>query len=91
MMDVGNLLKSKRLEVSIADTNVDSVFIKNFRRKNSLTQLALANILGVSKKTIERWERGSSKVNGSAAVLLKLLNDNPELIGQLYSVSVKEG
>ena len=56
-----------------------------------MTQIALANILGVKKKTIEKWEQGANNVNGSSAVLLKLLNDNPELISQLYSVKVTTG
>lgn len=89
-MDVQKLLSSKRLEVAVTDINVDSDTLKSFRNKHSLTQLALANILGVSKKTVERWEQGVAKIHGSAATLLKLLNDNPELIGQLYRVEVKE-
>ena len=90
MMDVKKLLNSKRVEVSVMDVGVDVEFIKSFRNKHSLTQVALANILGVSKKTVERWECGICKMHSCAAILLKLLNDNPELIGQLYSVSVKE-
>ncbi len=90
MMDVESLLKSKSVEVSIADIKVDSEFVKNFRRKYSLTQIALANILGVSKKAIEKWEQGANRVSRSNATLLKILDSNPELIGQLYSVSVKE-
>ena len=46
----------------------------------------MANILGVTKKTIEKWEQGVNNINGSSAVLLKLLEANPELINQLYSV-----
>ena len=64
---------------------------KEFRKNNQLTQVALANILGVTKKTIEKWEQGVNNINGSSAVLLKLLNDNPSLLSQLYSVKVAEG
>ena len=42
----------------------------------------LANI----KKTIEKWEQGVNNINGSSAVLLRLLESNPELLHQLYSV-----
>lgn len=86
MIDINKLLEAKRLEITFADAHVDRLFVKSFRERNSLTQVALANILGVSKKTIEKWEQGTNKVGGSSAVLLKLLSDNPELIGQLYSV-----
>ena len=91
MINVNKLLESKRIEVSFAEIKVDKEFIKQFRTNNHLTQIALANILGVKKKTIEKWEQGANNVNGSSAVLLKLLNDNPELINQLYSVKVTTG
>lgn len=88
MIDVSKLLESTRLEITFADVNVDRDFVKAFRKEHGLTQTALANMLGVSKKTIEKWEQGKNNVGGSSAVLLKLLNDNPNLIEQLYSVKV---
>ena len=86
MINVEKLLESKRVEITIMDERVDKEFVKMFRKKYSLTQVALANILGVSKKTIEKWEQGANNVNGSSAVLIKLLNNNPELMSQVYSV-----
>ena len=80
------LLESERTEITFSETSVNKYFVKMFREKNSLTQIALANILGVKKKTIEKWEQGANNVNGSSAVLLKLLDDNPTLIEQLYKV-----
>lgn len=91
MINVNKLLESKRVEVQITEVKIDKHFVKQFRSKNHLTQIALANILGVSKKAIEKWEQGANNINGSSAVLLKLLNDNPTLLSQLYSVKVVEG
>lgn len=88
MIDISKLLESTRLEITFADVNVDRDFIKAFRKEYGLTQTALANMLGVTKKTIEKWEQGKNNVGGSSAVLLKLLNDNPNLIEQLYRVKV---
>lgn len=88
MIDVSKLLESTRLEITFADVNVDHDFVKAFRKEHGLTQIALANMLGVTKKTIEKWEQGKNNVGGSSAVLLKLLNDNPNLIEQLYRVKV---
>ena len=34
--------------------------IRRMRRKMGLTQLALANRLGVSDKAVSKWERGGS-------------------------------
>lgn len=86
MININKLLNSKKMEVSFAEVKVDKEFVKQFRKNNNLTQLALSNILGVTKKAVEKWEQGANKVNGSSAVLLKLLNDNPELLPQLYVV-----
>jgi putative transcriptional regulator len=91
MIDINKLLESKRLEVKITEIKIDKHFVKQFRTNNHLTQIALANVLGVTKKTIEKWEQGVNNINGSSAVLLKLLNDNPTLLSQLYSVKVVEG
>lgn len=88
MIDIEKLLESPRVEVTFADVNIDKEFVKTFRKENHLTQIALANILGVTKKTIEKWEQGKNKIGGSSAVLLKLLNDNPTLLNQLYHVKV---
>lgn len=88
MIDISKLLESTRLEITFADVNVDRDFVKAFRKEHGLTQTALANMLGVTKKTIEKWEQGKNNVGGSSAVLLKLLNDNPNLIEQLYRVKV---
>lgn len=88
MINIDKLLESKRVEVTYAEINVDSEYVKRFRRDHRLTQAALANIVGVTKKTVEKWEQGVNNIGGSSAVLLKLLNDNPELIGQLYTANV---
>ena len=87
MINIDKLLESKRVEVSFAEINVNNEFVKCFRHNHHLTQLALANILGVKKKTIEKWEQGVNKIGGSSAVLIKLLSDNPELLNQLYIVN----
>ena len=86
MINIDKLLESKRIEVSFVETNVDKEFVKEFRQNHHPTQLSLANILGVKKKTIEKWEQGVNKVGGSSAVLLRLINDNPDLLRQLYCV-----
>ena len=68
MIDVQKILKeSKRVEVTLYEPEIDSVFVKQFRKKNHLTQAALANIMGVKKKTIEKWEQGVNRVSGSSA------------------------
>lgn len=87
MINTTKLLNSRRVEVNVADIKIDKDFVQRFRVHNHISKAALANILGVSKRTVENWERGVSNIKGSSAVLLKLLNDNPGLIDQLCVVT----
>ncbi len=85
-MDINKLLNAKRVTIKYLDIDVDNEDVKNFRRNNDLTQVALANILGVKKKTVEKWEQGKNKINGSSAVLITLLKKNPDVLKMLYAV-----
>lgn len=87
MINIEKLLKSKHVEVRTINTSdVTSTFVKKFREEQNFSQTAMANMLGVTKKCIEKWEQGANNINGSSKVLLKLLYDNPELIQKVYSV-----
>lgn len=84
-IDLSNFQSNSYYEISYLDTEsiVDSSFLKNFRKDNNLTQIRLANILGVSKKTIEKWEQGVNPIKGTSSKLLYLLNKEPKLIDLL--------
>lgn len=88
-MDINKLMNAKRVEVKYLDiSKVDGEFVKNLRSKYNLTQVALANIIGVSKKAIEKWEQGKNRVNSSSAILMCLINENESILNQLYSVKI---
>lgn len=89
MINLNKLLESERVVVTYANTDIDSTFVKNFRQKYNLTQVALANILGVTKKAVEKWEQGTNKINKSTVVLLSLLYEDEQLLKKLYNVQVK--
>lgn len=92
MIDFSKIKTMHFTSVEIYETDrVDGAFITRFRSKHNLTQSALANIMGVSYKTILRWERRKKPIKGSAAVLLSLLNDNDELVGEVYCVRRSKG
>lgn len=56
------------------------MYIKEFRKSRKITQVELANALGVSQASITAWERGIS--NPTLENILK--------ISELYNVSVDE-
>lgn len=90
-MNVKELMSSKRVIVVYKECSVDNELVKKFREKFGLTQIALANVMGVTKKTVKSWEQGKTKVSGSSAVLFTLLFENPELIKKLRQVKITEG
>lgn len=53
--------------------------IKEIRKNVDMTQTLFAQLLGVSKKTVEAWEAGTNLPNGSAKRLLQLFAENPAL------------
>ncbi len=51
--------------------------IKKIRNDFGATQAAFAEILGVSKKTIEAWEAGRNRPDGPARRLLAAIEADP--------------
>lgn len=89
-MDISKLLASPHVEITYLDTSdVDGQFIRELRLQYGLSYAALANILNVGKRQVEKWELGK-KCTGPAAVLLKLLRQKPELVGCVRKVKEKQ-
>lgn len=86
-MDFGNLLNGRRFEVNVIDNSVDGNFVKEFRKKYELTQTDLANIFGLSKKAIEKWEQGKNGIKGGNAILIRLMMEDENLFKKVYSVN----
>lgn len=47
--------------------------IRTLRLHNSMTQRSFAAFMGVSIKTVEAWESGRNRPNGSAARLMQVM------------------
>lgn len=62
----------------------DSAFTKQLREKLGLSQKLFARVLGLSEKTIEKWEQGKNPIKGTASRLLYLLNRHPWLVKEIY-------
>lgn len=73
-------LKGRKQKVTISPvSDFSNVEIKNLRSKLHLTQLAFAQLIGVSIKTIEAWEKGTNSPNGSARRIIGMLKEDPSL------------
>lgn len=60
---------------SLPDVNV-----KAERESIDMTQKAFANVLGVSKRTVEAWETGRSTPSTTAKNLIYLISQKPDLV-----------
>lgn len=69
---------------------VDKDFIKGLRNKLDFTQVVFASVLGVSIKTVEKWEQGSVEPRDMVKKFLYILNLHPDLIRDLYSFKSQE-
>ena len=85
--DITKLKKAKKYKIEYIDVEaiVNNEYLWNFRNDNNITQARLANLLKVSKKTIEKWEQGKNPIKGTSAILIYLFSNHPELMKSLYN------
>jgi putative transcriptional regulator len=57
---------------------IDPVNVKSIREKTGLTQQDFAQNFGFSLSTLRNWEQGTREPDGSARVLLKLIENDPK-------------
>jgi putative transcriptional regulator len=54
--------------------------IKGIRSRLNMSQGFFAEVIGVSKKTVESWEYGKGKPSGAAARLLSIAESDPDAL-----------
>lgn len=57
--------------------------LKRVRKTLQLTQKKFAEIAGVSKATVERWETKEEKITGPIVLLLQMLEQYPDYISEI--------
>ena len=71
-----DIVKGKEKAVRV--TQFSEPEVKAIRAKTGLTQGRFADIIGVSKRTLENWEQGRRHPTGPARALLKIVDADPE-------------
>lgn len=75
----GNKALRTQIRMKIPDiTNFKGEEIKKIRLSINCTQEMFSKIMGVSVSTVEYWESGKNKPNGSAQRLLALIKNKKE-------------
>ncbi len=54
--------------------------IVKLRKKLRVSQSAFAVLLNISTKTVQKWEQGENKPNGSSLKLLSIAKKNPKML-----------
>lgn len=54
--------------------------VTGVRERLGLSQQELADLLGISRRTLENWEQGRRAPTGAAKVLLKVAERHPKLV-----------
>lgn len=81
-----SILKGKRR--ASRTFRVDEPGVKLLRERYGLSQPKFAALLGISVATLRNWEQGRRKPEGSARVLLRVVEKYPEAV--LETLHVRE-
>jgi putative transcriptional regulator len=78
VQDAGKIMRGEQKpsrQFEFSDPNV-----KFIRNNMGFSQSKFAELIGVSKRTLQNWEQGRRHPTGSAKVLLKLVHSDPEMV-----------
>lgn len=64
--------------------------LKEYRKRLKMTQQALAEFAGISKKTVERWESSDVPIHGPIVPLLRVLAENDRIM-HYYEIPPRSG
>lgn len=83
-----DIFKYRGITIEVPDTRaiVDGEFVVRVRKKIGMGQKPFARILGITERTLNRWEHEKIFIGNSSSRLLYLLDKNPDLIFELYNV-----
>lgn len=83
-----DIFKYRGITIEVPDTRaiVDGDFVLRVRKKLGMGQKPFARILGITERTLNRWEHEKIFIGNSSSRLLYLLDKNPDLIFELYNI-----
>ena len=63
--------------------------VRRLREKHGLSQSRFAALMGISVGTLRNWEQGRRKPEGSARILLRVVERHPEAVFEVVSEAVE--
>lgn len=61
-------------------THVELNEVAQARQKSGLSQAQFADVLGISKRTLQEWEQGRRSPSGAAQTLIRIAKRHPEVV-----------
>ena len=80
--DMGRHMRGEKVEGIIVKEILDPN-VKAIREQTGLSQTGFAQLIGVTPKTLQNWERNRVRPRGPARVLLRIVESNPQALSSL--------
>ncbi|MAF04910.1 MULTISPECIES: transcriptional regulator [unclassified Herbaspirillum] len=79
-------LRTSKVKLSPEPVTITAEEIQRVRGKAWVSQAIMARSLRVNPRTYQNWEQGVSRPNAQAAVLLKLVDQDPTLFARISAL-----
>lgn len=79
-------LRTTKVKLSPEPVSITAEEIQRVRGKARVSQAIMARSLRVNQRTYQNWEQGVSRPNAQAAVLLKLVDQDPTLFARISAL-----
>ena len=61
-------------------TKIEPNEVVEARQKTGLSQAEFAEVLSISKRTLQEWEQGRRQPSGAAQTLIRIARQHPEVV-----------
>ena len=83
--DLLQSVREMKADVRARETKVNIGDVIEARHKTGLSQQQFANILHISKRTLQDWEQGRRQPSGAAQTLIRIALSRPDVIMEVMA------
>ena len=83
--DLLQSVREMKADIRARETKVNISDVVEARHKIGLSQQQFANILHISKRTLQDWEQGRRQPSGAAQTLIRIALSRPDVIMEVMA------
>jgi putative transcriptional regulator len=83
--DLLQSVREMKADIRARETKVNISDVIEARHKTGLSQQQFANILHISKRTLQDWEQGRRQPSGAAQTLIRIALSRPDVIMEVMA------